>query len=126
MGFVIDSSVFLAAINKEPGGDKLAEYLDDSVIPVTTYTEIVTRLLDAEMTFDEAEDLMSSFGQPTIDVTFSLARRAAEFRSATRENGLSMGDRICLAVAESLGATAVTADREWARVNLGIPIELIR
>jgi PIN domain nuclease of toxin-antitoxin system len=126
MRFVIDSSVLLAAINKESGGDKLVAYLNDSVIPVTTYTEVVTRLLDAEMPFDEAERLMSGFRLPAIDVTLALAKRAAEFRSVTRAYGLSIGDRICLAVAESLGATAVTADRQWAGVRLGIPIELIR
>jgi PIN domain nuclease of toxin-antitoxin system len=126
MRFVIDSSVFVAAINKEPGGDKLAAYLDESVIPVTTYTEVVTRLLDAEMLFDKADRLMSDFRVPIVDVTFALAKRAAEFRSATRPCGLSMGDRICLALAESIGGTAVTADRQWASVNLGISIELIR
>jgi PIN domain nuclease of toxin-antitoxin system len=126
MPFVIDSSVFLAAINRESGGDKLEAYLDESVIPVTTYTEVVTRLLDAEMLFDEADRLMSDFRLPIVDVTFALAKRAAEFRSATRSFGLSMGDRICLALAESIGATAVTADRQWLGADLGIPIELIR
>lgn len=126
MRFVIDSSVFLASINREAGGERLAEYLDAAVIPVTTYTEVLTRLLDADMPMDEAEGIMASFGVPTIDVTLPLAKRAAEFRSVTRRHGLSMGDRICLAVAESLGATAVTADRQWGEVDLGIKVLLVR
>jgi len=126
MRFVLDASVFLAAVNEEPGGDSLVAYLPDSVIAVTTHTEVVTRLIDAEMPFEEAEELMSGFHVPAIDVTFGLAKRAAELRMATRAYGLSMGDRICLAVAETVGATAVTADRRWAEVKIGIPIELIR
>ena len=126
MRFVIDSSVFLAAVNEEPGGDALTGYVADAVIPVTTVTEVITRLTDAEMPFDEAEQLMSDFRLPTVDVTLALAKRAAELRPATRTHGLSMGDRICLALAESLGATAVTADRQWAKVKLGIPMELVR
>ena len=126
MEFVIDSSVLLANLNKESGGERLVDYLDNAVISVTTYTEVVTRLLDAGMPFEEANRLVTNLSLPTIEVSFALARRAAELRTATRAYGLSMGDRICLATAESLGATAVTADRQWAGVDLGIAIELIR
>jgi ribonuclease VapC len=40
--------------------------------------------------------------------------------------GLSFGDRACLALAKSLVAPALTADRSWARLDLGIAIEVIR
>lgn len=126
MRFVLDASVLLATINREAGGDKLVTYLPDSVIAVTTYVEVVTRLLDAGMPFEEADALMSDFALPTVEVTLGLAKRAAEFRTATRPYGLSMGDRICLALAESLDAAAVTADRQWASAGLDVPIELIR
>ena len=126
MAFVLDSSVLLANINKESGGEKVVDYLDTAVIPVTTHTEVVTRLLDAGVPLEEAERLMGAFGLPTIEVSLALAKRAAELRIATRAYGLSMGDRICLATAESIGATAVTADRQWAGVDLHIAIELIR
>ena len=35
------------------------------------------------------------------------------------------GDRACLALAQSLGAVALTADRSWSRLNLDIAIEVI-
>jgi PIN domain nuclease of toxin-antitoxin system len=47
-------------------------------------------------------------------------------RDATRALGLSSGDRACLALAQSLGAVALTADRSWSRLNLDIAIEVIR
>jgi PIN domain nuclease of toxin-antitoxin system len=37
-----------------------------------------------------------------------------------------LGDRSCLALARSLGAPLLTADRAWQRIDLGIEIELIR
>jgi ribonuclease VapC len=40
--------------------------------------------------------------------------------------GLSLGDRACLALALTRGEPAVTADRQWAQLDLGIRIELIR
>jgi len=39
------------------------------------------------------------------------AERAAELW--TVGSGLSLGDRLCLAVAERLGSKALTADRAW-------------
>jgi PIN domain nuclease of toxin-antitoxin system len=39
---------------------------------------------------------------------------------------LSLGDRACLALAKTVGATAWTADRMWIQFQLDVPIELIR
>ena len=52
----------------------------------------------------------------------------AQLRAATRELGLSLGDRACLALARGLQATAVTADRAWAELAeaTGVRIEVIR
>jgi len=126
MAFILDASLILAGLNQEPGGERLPNYLDEGAICATTYVEVVTRLLDRGTPFDVAERMMAALELPTVEVTLALARRAAELRGATRANGLSMGDRICLATAESLGATAVTADRAWADIDVGISIELIR
>ena len=48
------------------------------------------------------------------------------FDAPTRATGLSLGDRACLALAQRLRVPAVTADREWANVNVGITIQLVR
>lgn len=47
-------------------------------------------------------------------------------RATTREAGLSLGDRCCLALTQQLDATAVTTDRAWARLDVRIAIEVVR
>jgi PIN domain nuclease of toxin-antitoxin system len=47
-------------------------------------------------------------------------------RSATRSAGLSLGDRACLALAERLGMVALTADRAWGTLQVGIQVDVIR
>jgi PIN domain nuclease of toxin-antitoxin system len=47
-------------------------------------------------------------------------------RTDTRRRGLSLGDRACLALAETPGLPAVTADRHWAQPGLSIDIRPIR
>jgi hypothetical protein len=51
---------------------------------------------------------------------------AGILRNPTRTFGLSFGDQACLALAQSLGVLALTADRSWSRLDLDIAIEVIR
>ena len=91
-----------------------------------TYIEVVTKLLDAGASYAVAAEAMMELDLPMVEVTEEAAKRAAELRSTTRHHGLSLGDRVCLATAEMLGASAVTADRAWAKVEARAPIILIR
>lgn len=54
------------------------------------------------------------------------ALASAELRTSTRHAGLSLADRACLALAIRENAPVITADRAWARLDLGLDIQLIR
>jgi PIN domain nuclease of toxin-antitoxin system len=72
---------------------------------------------------------LEDLGQLDLDITpldHLLAARVGTLRQGTRESGLSLGDRACLALAEQLGVPAVTADRAWASLDLGVEVVLIR
>lgn len=55
-----------------------------------------------------------------------LALRAALLRNSTRPYGLSLGDRACLALARREGLPVLTADRSWAKLDVGVEVVLIR
>jgi hypothetical protein len=46
----------------------------------------------------------------------------ARLRLATRERGLSLADRACLALAQRLALPALTADRAWAGLELDLAV----
>lgn len=50
----------------------------------------------------------------------------ARLRSSTKEKGLSLADRACLALAGRLGVPAMTADWGWGEVDVGAEVRLIR
>ena len=53
------------------------------------------------------------------------ARMTAFLQAPTKNAGLSLGDRACLALALQLNAEAITTDRAWANVDVGCPIHVV-
>lgn len=54
------------------------------------------------------------------------ANRAAKLRPLSRHLGLSLGDRVCLALGQRLALPVITSDRRWADLDCGIDVRLIR
>jgi len=62
-----------------------------------------------------------------IDFNSAIALAAGLLRQATRQLGLSLGDRACLAAAQTLGNLPVlTADRIWAELSVDFKITVLR
>ncbi len=58
--------------------------------------------------------------------TVADAIEVAHLRPLTRAAGLSLGDRACLALTRRLEGVAMTTDAAWARVELDVPLRLVR
>lgn len=69
---------------------------------------------------------MNSLGVTIVDFDADSAHRTGALRPATRQAGLSLGDRACLALAQQLGVPALTADRSWGRLGLDVAVTTIR
>jgi PIN domain nuclease of toxin-antitoxin system len=61
-----------------------------------------------------------------VEFTTEQATIAAGLAQMTGAAGLSLGDRACLALARERRIPAMTADRAWNRLQLGIEIQTIR
>lgn len=123
---VLDSSCLLAIIFQEPGIEKAVAALRSAVISSVNVVEVISRQADRGMDRDLALANYRDFEVPSVAFDETLAVLAGELRILTRHQGLSLGDRACLALAIRENATAVTADRKWADLRVGCRIELIR
>ena len=126
--FVLDASAMLAFLNDEPGAGRVSDILlgRRGVLLAVNLTEVLTRLVDWKVPLAEVRARLDNLDLPILPFDQALAFAAAELRTPTRHLGLSLGDRACLALAKSLGAVAVTADRPWLELSLGIEIECVR
>lgn len=123
---VLDSSAVLAVLRDEPGGDQVLELLPRVVVSAVNYAEIVTKLIDFGAPAASAAEAVEKLTLKVAQFDIDTAIDAGLFRASTRAQGLSLGDRACLALAKSRGLPALTADRAWAAVDVGVEIVLIR
>ncbi len=119
--WLLDASAVLAWLQEEPGSEVVDEVLDESVIASINAAEVLHKLIGQGATPEQAGEILGRLAVPIVDFTSSHLPATTRF---SKIKGLSLGDRVCLAVAEGMGVTAVTADQQWA--TTGAPIRLIR
>ena len=125
-GSVFDSSALLAMTFDEPGGHIAARSLDDGLISAVNAAEVLGVYLDQGATDDQARRWFEDYGLEVRPFDTGLAFAAGLLRRQTRDQGLSLGERACLALAMREGTTVVTADRAWATLGLDVEVQLIR
>lgn len=124
--YVLDASALLAALHGEPGADRVRELLPAARIGSVNLSEVVAKLQERGVPDAVIEEILDDLDLPVVPFMTVTAKRAGLLRAVTRAAGLSLGDRACLAVAAEHRAVAVTADRVWADLDLGIVVEVIR
>ena len=126
MTTVFDSSAVLAIAFEEEGSEAAARRLGDGILSAVNASEVVAGIVDLGASGEEARASLLGFGLEIRPFDAALAVAAGLLRTATRERGLSLGDRACMALAIREQARVVTADRAWAALDLGVEVELIR
>lgn len=122
---VLDASALLALLQDEPGSDRVLESLPGGLISSVNLSEVVAKL--AELGIPEPEiRLALSLGLDVVPFDEALAYSAGTMRPATRSAGLSLGDRACLALARSRSLPALTTDRAWRDIDVGVEVKVIR
>lgn len=117
-GHLLDASALLAVIFNETGADMVRELLDDSQIHAVNMAEAVRKLVDRGAPAEEAVSRISMLNLEVLEEfsaeqAYEIGRLAPE----AKRLGLSLGDCLCLILAEWHGVSAVTADRDWRKVR---------
>lgn len=125
--YVLDASAVLAYLWKETGWERVERaLLADPLISVVNVAEVASKAMDLGISEVDARLLIDNLGMQQHDFDSELAWRAAALRVSTRPRGLSLGDRACLALAQSCNGVALTADKAWLEFEGAFRIECIR
>jgi len=123
---VIDASALLALLNAETGADAVAAALPGGVISAVNLSEVIAKLCQAGMPEKAIRQALQPLGLDIVPFDEEQAYEAGLLRTATRDIGVSLGDRACLGLAKSLGVAALTADKAWAGLTVGVTVKVIR
>lgn len=123
---VLDASAILAFLGDEPGAAEVESRLARSMLSSANLAEVVTKLIERGATNELALDTVGSLGCEIVPIDEGLGLRAGTLHRDTRARGLSLGERLCMVLAEREALPAVTADRAWASLPLPIEVILIR
>lgn len=124
---VLDASALLVALNQEAGSDKLTpELLSTASVSAVNLAEVHGKLVNRGIASDDAWEAALSAIREAIAFTAEHAQVTGDLVTKTRQYGLSLGDRACLALGLIMNAPVYTADRSWKSLHLGVRIHVIR
>ncbi|MGH3451818.1 MAG: PIN domain-containing protein [Haloechinothrix sp.] len=108
----------------------MTSLLPDAAISTVNWSEVAQKLTQYGANARQTAGRLRALGVRVEPFTAGDALAAAAWWETTRENGLSLGDRACLALSQRLGLPAVTADQAWAArkalIDLGLTVQVIR
>ena len=122
---VLDASAVLALLHEE-AADVVEDTLGDAAISAVNWAEVAGFLSARGLPAAQLRAGVEALGISVVPFDAVDADATGELRMSTRTAGLSLADRACLALAGRLEAPAVTGDRAWLDVDVGIEIRCIR
>lgn len=124
---VLDASAVIAWLRREPGAAQVdAALQDEPMISAVNFAEVLSKVGERGGDVRGAARDLRIEGlrvEPYGDVDAVVT---GELRVLTQAQGLSLGDRACLALAQRLGVPVLTADRAWSSLSLGVSVTVIR
>ena len=126
MSVVLDASALLAFLHDERGGENVSSALEGGCISAVNWSEVVQKSLQRQVDVAGMWQDFIDVGMRIEPFTVQQAEYAARIWLLTRQQGLSMADRACLALAMDKTLPVLTADCAWATLDLGIEIRLVR
>lgn len=123
---VLDASAVLALLDSEPGADRVLAAIPSALISTVNLAEVYSKFADRGPATWAALQRFRFAIYEVVPFSVEMAELAGRLRPLTREFGLSLGDRACLALAMLRGADVLTADTSWSKVGLPCTIHIIR
>lgn len=125
---VLDASALLALLHREAGWQVVAREAanTDATVSAVNYAEVLQKAVMHSVSAEQVDSALEALGITVSPFGRLDARLAASFYR--HGSGLSLADRVCLALARSLSSPAFTTDRLWQSWadDLGVEVQVIR
>jgi ribonuclease VapC len=126
---VLDASALLAYLHEEQGADVVADAVaETAAISAANWAETLSKVAEighspTEVAADLQEQGLLGGLLEVVALTAEDALVIGDLRPRTRDLGLSLGDRACIALALRLAVPVLTADGRWTELE-GIGVDV--
>jgi PIN domain nuclease of toxin-antitoxin system len=126
--FILDTSALLALLFEEPGRDVVQAAITegDTAMSAVNFAEVVGKLVHLGAPGKEALRGFRPLGIDVVDFDHAQAVEVGTLEPVLHRRNTSFADRACLALARMRKWPALTADRPWASLDIGVEVRLIR
>lgn len=109
---ILDSSALLALFNSEKGWEKVEELLPLSIMSTVNVAEVVAEL-DKKLAVSSihSKEMIIAAINKIVPLDFDQSIEVGRLRKETKNFGVSLGDRACIALGLTTGFTIYTADK---------------
>jgi PIN domain nuclease of toxin-antitoxin system len=112
---VLDTSALLAWLLGEPGADIVRKAIGPrAVVSAANWAELARKVTEKGTDWPQLRNALVALGLNVEPVTAADAEASATIGEP--RDGLSLGDRLCLAVGRRFGCDVLTADNAWAHL----------
>jgi len=124
---VFDSSALIMLFAKEPGYESVRQNLKHAIISSVNIAEVYKYCIAVQnLTEDDCRNLIKLSGIKIIDFCEEQALITAKIIKQTKEYGLSLGDKGCIALAMFKNYPVLTCDKIWQKVDLDVEFVMAR
>ncbi len=123
---ILDTSALIALMFEEPGADMVMALLPGAIMSTVNILEAATLLQARNIPIEVAAKEIDQLLAEIVPLEAPVAFLAASLYPVTKTYGLSLGDRVCLALAKLRHLPVLTADKIWQQLDIGVEVRLIR
>jgi ribonuclease VapC len=126
---VVDTSVVIASLLEEPGGEWLDKAIaSGGVMSDFNLAEVVRRQLRDGVPAEVALMVANNIGLDFVRFNQSIISEMAKIFPLEKRANLSLADCACLATARHMRLPALTADKQWAEIagEAGVEVVVVR
>lgn len=123
---VLDASAILALLQEEHGSDAILEHLPGAAVSAVNFSEVVAKLADVGVPEEEIRSALTPLAFDVRPFDEEAAYVCGLLRPRMRAQGLSFGDRACLALGLVLSRPVVTTEQSWKSLRVGVKVIVAR
>ncbi len=119
-GWVLDASALLAYLYRETGMDIVAGAIPTAVISSVNLAEVISKATDKGMPKTKIRVRIQNIVKLGLKIHNFDSHAAIDtgfLRTDTRKLGLSLADRACLNLGQTLNLPILTSDKAWMKLD---------